>query len=397
MSFASFGIGVGAFAKGLQGGMNLGRQINQARDEKEISDVRDQGIEDAKAGREADIDANIERTGLDDRSDFMGDVTTGYKVGDTTYSSPDEAREPASQGVDSVMDRFMRDTAPKVAETYASQGNFEKAEGWNTWLRQRRSRSAIGEWSKAYMAARNGDWDSAASGFGEYYTNYIDDNVDYLGHEVERDGDGNVTGFQIRLLDNDAGDERTMNLSTEDLVDLGVAHNPQTLFELEMQRSVKADEARLETAQDIAKANRDFGFDARLEGIKQTGRLERDQYQADLDAQESNRDVQNKIRMLRDSGYSQQFIDQMMPAIIGIGEYKKQAPPEEVARMIHQERLSASGPYGSYARMSPEEQRELIEKDIEMFYEIGDSYGNRNRAEGSGQSSPAFNGLWYKP
>lgn len=403
MSFANFGIGVGAFAKGLQGGMQLGRQIKDVRNERQIEDVRTEGLNAAREGYNKDVKANIEQTGMDDRVDFMGDVTTGYKVGDTTYGSEDAARPAAEKGVDSVMDRFMRDAAPRISEAYVGQGNIEKAEAWNNWVKDRRSQQAIGEWSKSYMAAKSGDWDGAAQGFGDYYTNYIDDGVDFMGHETVEDEQGNVTGFEFSLLDKESGEERTMNMSTSELVDLGAANNPQMLFELSMQRQTAADTARLENAQEIAADRRQFGNQAALEGIKQGGRLERDRYQSDLEARQNDREVNEKISMLEGAGYDRAFIDSMMPAILGIGEYKKQAPPEEVARMIHQERLKASGPYGGYGRMSPEEQRELVEQDMQMFYDIGDTYGSRNRDTGGGNSgrgsqpSPASSGLWYNP
>lgn len=401
MSFANFGIGVGAFTQGMRNGMQLGEQINQVRDRKEIRDVREQGLATAQQEREAEIDGNIEQTGLDGRSDFMGEMTTGYKVGDRTYGDQGEARERASQGVAGVMDRFMTDTAPKIRQRYLAQGDVEKAELWDQWVEDRQGKQAIADWSKSFMAARSGDWQSAAEGFGEYYTRHIDDGVDYRGAELIKDDAGQVTGFEIELFDRDTDESRSMRLATDELVDMGMAHNPQKLFDMAYQQQATANEARLENANDIAESQRDYLNKMGLESFKQEGRQALATHKSQLDAQEADAEVQDKIVRLERAGYDQDFINDMMPAILGIGEYQKQAPPEEVARLLHQKRLESSSPYaaGSYAKMSAEEQREIINADLAMFKEIGDTYSRQRRSSrGDGSTgTPSSVPGWYNP
>lgn len=88
-----------------------------------------------------------------------------------------------------------------------------------------------------------------------------------------------------------------------------------------------------------------------------------------LDAANSStkfrREVNAKVDALRTAGYSDEFINGAMPGIIGVGDYKKMTSPEEARRLAHSDRMK-NDPV--YARKSGAEQSKMLDQDMTTIY-----------------------------
>lgn len=83
-----------------------------------------------------------------------------------------------------------------------------------------------------------------------------------------------------------------------------------------------------------------------------------------MDAANRQTAVDAKSEALRRAGYSEEFVRESLPALLGINSNKKAAAPEEVRRMLHQARLNDY----SYQRKKPEEQAQIIQQDMSLIY-----------------------------
>ena len=275
MSFANFGIGLGAFAQGIGNGLKLGREIRDVRDENKVRRATQEGLAGARSQRDRDVNSRIERLGLDGQQGFMGQTTTGYKVGDKTFGSEQEARSEAEKGVGTVMDYFMSSAAPKIGETYISQGRPELAQQWGEWVQNTNSQRGIQHWARALRSGQMGDMDGFASALADAYNSpgYMDDGVSVKGNTILDDGG-------IEMTFERDGKEFTQRFDgSEDLVQAGIGLlSPQAAFEASLKQTQAAAEARNKAAQDQNK----FQRDVQMEGFKQQGRQELEATKAEL-------------------------------------------------------------------------------------------------------------------
>jgi hypothetical protein len=303
-----------------------------------------------------------------------------FSVGDRQFNTREEAEAFARTRVPSVMDFMAKTLVPKMQETYLAQGDVEKAEAWTQWAEQRQSKRAMSEWASAWRAASMGNIEKAADHVFNLYKTY-DDGITPLSKEVVKDKDGNITGFNVKLKVDETGEERTQFIDQKALTEMGLAAlSPPQMFEQQFKRQQEADQAAAAQRAELAKEGR-----AEAREIAKEGRAEaRDNRKASRDqgyaleklsiteqlrqsgaSQKVQEEVNAKVGVLRRAGYSDQFINEALPSILGLGEYKKGASPEEARRMIYQERIKDT--YG-FARKSPEEQKAMIERDMEIIY-----------------------------
>lgn len=275
MSFANFGIGLGAFTQGLSGGMQMGTQLRELKNQGDIRRQAQSGIADARQAREAAIDGRIERTGLDGRDDFMGNVTTGYQVDGKEFNNPQQARGQAEKGVDGVIDYFMRDAAPKIAEAYIGQGNIEKADAWNSWIQERNTQQGMAHWAKAMRSAQMGDTEGFVSALEKAYNTpgYLDDGVTVKGHEIGEDGAITMT------FERDGKEFNQTFRNSEDITQAGIGLlSPQVAFEMSQAQAQSAAEARAKAGTEELKHRRGL----EMEAVRQDGRIDLERVKADL-------------------------------------------------------------------------------------------------------------------
>lgn len=294
--------------------------------------------------------------------------------------TPEEARKLAEKKVPSVMEFFQKKSVPKIAELYLAQGNVEKAEAWTKWAEQADSKRLMATWAKAWRATQTGDMEGAADHLFELYKRY-DDGVTPLSKEVVKDKDGNITGFNVKLRDDDTGEERSAFIDRDQLLDMGLAAlSPAQQFETVWKRKEARDKAAAEAAAEVGKIklqtqkellveDAKARVQAELDRTQHSYNLERDEKKATLDANleagRFERELAAKTDALRKAGYSEEFVKGMLPDIIGANQYKRATSPEEARRLAFSDRMKNDP---SFARMPPAKQREIIEKDMSLIY-----------------------------
>ena len=359
MSFANFGIGLGAFSQGLNTGLQTGQQLAQIRDQGQIRRQAKQGIESARQAREGDINARIGQQGLDGAQGFMGEMTTGYEVDGQQFGSPEAARGKAEQGMGSVMDYFMRDAAPKIGETFLAQGDIEKAEAWNQWISDSQTRRGMEHWSRALRAAQMGDNKGFVDAITQAYNSpgYADDGLTVKSHRIN-DG-GSIT----MIFERDGEEFEQTFENTEDLQQMAIGLlSPNNAFEITRAQAQSAAEARSKAAQEDLKFQRELYRDEAKHGQS----LEQDTHRSNLRQMENTEGLRQKANeaaaVLREWGYSDSEISAMIPRIIGSDSNRQQISDRDL-RLRIVESFSGDRRFGS---LTPEQQEQRINEMVEL-------------------------------
>lgn len=417
MNWGGFAAGL---AQGFNNGVSMGKTFNELNKQRKLEDIRTKGLEEAKGMQQAAAADLVKEVGVaapaapetvtpDTRNVLperkVASVEVGampeiaaqtgvapakrFAVGDQTFNTRDDAMAAATKKAPSVMDFMSKTLVPRMQEAYMAQGNVEQAEAWGKWAEERQGKKAMTEWAGAWRAAQLGNLEKAADHVFNLYKTY-DDGITPLSKEAVKDNDGNVTGFNVKLKVDDTGEERTQFIDRKALTDMGLsALSPPKMFEMQFKRQQEADKQRAEIAGEIAKEGRAEAREIAKEGraqqyeIAKEGRgeaidtrkaarnqnyeLEKLGIQKQLEAagatSKTKQEANAKMDFLRGAGYSEEFIRDAMPGILGIGDYKKRTAPEEVRRMLLQERLKDV--YG-FGKKTPEEQKAIIDNDVKL-------------------------------
>lgn len=305
--------------------------------------------------------------------------------------SQEDARKIAEGRAPSVMEFFQKQGVPKVAEAFLAQGNIQMADAWTKWAEESEGKRTMKTWAKAWSATQRGDLEGAADHVFELYKNYSDGSTP-VSKETVKDKAGNVTGFNVKLRDEKTGEERSTFVDRDQLLNMGLsALSPPEMFKAAYAQKESADKAKaaaqakageiqMQTAKEIAVERARQGGRVELEGIKtqnettRDGRLhennlERDVQKGSIDAQNQRNKVQQeldaKVGALAKAGYSEEFIKNALPDILGVNQYKKTTSPEEAKRLAFSDRMKNDPSFG---RKTPEQQRVLIENDMSLIY-----------------------------
>lgn len=391
MSFANLGIGINAFAQGLNSGIDAGTKISGLVKQGQMRRAREEGMADAKAARSSAIDSLIQTGAAPNADNTM--TTPTYNVGDQSFADQGSARKAAESQVGSLDEFYQKVAAPKIYERYL-EIDPEKAQAWKAWNDQEQVKSGQKHWAQAIMKANMGDFDGFGKSLVKAYNTrgYLDDGTEVKDWKTLKDADGNVTGALLTFKGPDGKEfSQTVN-GMEDAYRMGAQLlAPEQVFNLGWQEIQAAKKAQIAAHQEGVKQQ----GRVQLEGVRQQGRqavqtqrdnaaMDRVQTKAQMDEAAANRKAEAKVQALRKAGYSDDFIKQSMPAILGLGDYKKAAPPEEVRRMLHQARL---GDF-QYQRKTPEEQAKIIDQDVALINEAGATPNPMSRGI-QGQGAPA--------
>lgn len=284
MSFANFGIGVGALAQGLSTGMDIGQKFNKVRDQKQIRDAMKGGMENAKAAREKAVGERIS-VGSASNADNTATVPT-FNVDGVDYADEKQARGAADKAVGSVMDFFYQNEAPRVAELYASQGDIQTAETWNKWIKDKNVQKGFEFGVRAFQSAQTGDDEGAVKNMIKMYNQpgYFEDGRKATGYELIKNKSGETTGYAITVKGAD-GKEQVLNVNKgEDMLNaVQRLADPQAVFKQGLAEIQSAREARLamakgelDHARNLEVAQVKANSAAGMENLRQSNRLERD-------------------------------------------------------------------------------------------------------------------------
>lgn len=322
------------------------------------------------------------------------------------YETREQAMAAANKSVPSTMDYFMKNAVPKIAEQYMVNGDPATAKAWSDYAESHNGKRAIKDWAAAYSAP---DFDTAVSRFGKYYTDHINDGVDYAGHTMRVKEDGSQVAI-VQLKDKATGKTSEMELTREKMLALGGQNNPQHLFETEMARQREAEKLKLQAglkAQERRENNQDKltieGFkqdridkregikqknDADMEKLRQDRMDQREKLKSDLGIKEAGgrkqAQIDTSIDALIAAGKTKEEIEALMPAIIGIGEHKKTTDPVERRALITSD-LMKNDP--KFARGSKEEQNKRIDEMMGLIYGGSDQPAQTGKT--TGQPTPA--------
>ena len=294
--------------------------------------------------------------------------TGKFTVNGESFDTREQAQAAAEKAAPTASELFMKNAVPKIAQQYLANGDPATAKAWQDYADSQNGKRAMKDWAAAYTSP---DFDTALTRFGKYYTDHINDGVDYTGHEIVTKSDGTQVGV-VTLKDRATGKEQKMEMTRESILQLGAANNPQALFEQERQKQAAADKIKLE-AQIKAQQRKEDNKDKRdLEAFKQSLIAAREKSRDEaLDARESkklNARIDTQVDALRDAGYSDDEIRGMMPTIVGAGDHKKTTDPTERRALVASD-LMKNDP--KFARMTPDEQRKKIDDVMSVIYDKG--------------------------
>lgn len=386
MSFANFGIGIGAFAQGLQGGIQLGKQIKSEIQQNKIDKAKEEGMKAAKEARNTAIDSLVQTGGAPNAENTMTVPT--YQVGDKTYADQGSARKAAESQVGDISEFYNKVAAPKIYEQML-EIDPEKAAAWKEFTDSQGFKAGMRHWSTAVARAHAGDFEGAGNALLKAYNarGYLDDGTTATAFTPNKDEQGNIHGATITFKGPDGKEYQQSFNGTDDLLKVGVGMlAPEKVFDFYHQERT----ARLKAEAEVGKENRKFQRDVYL-GDRKAAQAKELQSQRDdsamqrtvtgkqMDAATKSDQYTKKVDALRSAGYTPEWINQNMPAIMGIGEYKKAAAPEEVRRMLHQARL---GDY-TYARKPAAEQQKILDADMQLI-----GVGQQQRSPMAGGIAP---------
>lgn len=291
-----------------------------------------------------------------------------FTVGGKGYATREAARKAAEKNAPGVMEFMSKTMVPRMQQAYLEQGNVEMADAWGKWAEEKDNKAAMKEWASAYRAATSGNFEKAADHVFNLYKRY-DDGITPMSKETVKDKDGNITGFNVRLKNDKSGEEYSQFIDKKALTEMGLAAlAPPQMFEMQFKRQQQADTAAAEAAKD----ERNFSQQKELKGIEHGNALEKMSIEKQLDAANATNkvklEVKAKVDALKGAGYSEEFINGVLPGIIGVGEYKRATAPEEARRLAHSDRMKSDP---MYSRKSADEQKVILDKDMAIIYAGG--------------------------
>lgn len=294
-----------------------------------------------------------------------------FVVGNKRFATREEAQAEADKRV-APIDNFVTDNIlKKQQQFYIGQGEVEKADQLGKYMESQRGQRAVKTYGKAMTALMSGDIDNGVKHLGEYYNQNVDDGVDFTGHSITPDGN-----IAITLRKKDGGGESQMVMSKRDLLMLGFAHDPVKLQAQLLDAQTAKDKSANEMAKEDRAAKREDYRDKRnfeqqkeIKSLDQNNAIEKMTIEKQMDAANASakvkREVGAKVEALRSAGYSDDFINGVLPGIIGVGEYKKATSPEEARRLAFGDRMKADVTFGNKPAA---EQQKIIDQDMKLIY-----------------------------
>lgn len=303
-----------------------------------------------------------------------------------------QTREIAQAGAGSEREAIDKAVSARMRDYYINKGDLETADKWDQYAETREAKRQINNFGKALRSASVGDH----AGVIKHITPVLEENFGQ-GFKIQntspvKDKEGNVTGYNFEVRNTRTGEVTQNNLTNEGLYQVAMTMgSPQQGFDRWMKAkqdaatakakaTEKAGEIKMQTAKEIAVEQARQGGRVQLEGVKAQNQgardsrqhennLERDVQKGQIDSQNQRNKVQQeldaKVGALQKAGYSEEFIKNALPDILGVNQYKKTTSPEEAKRLAMSDRMKSDP---SFARKSPEQQRQIIEQDMSLIY-----------------------------
>jgi len=282
----------------------------------------------------------------------------GFYVGGQRFDTREQARAAAGKSAPSASDMFMKNAVPKIAAEYLAQGDPAKAKAWEDYAESQNGKRAMKDWASAYTAP---DMDTAVAKFGKYYTDHINDGVDYTGHKLLTKADGTQVAV-VTLKDKNTGKSTEMELTRQTMLQMGGANNPQKLFENAQAEQAAASKMGAERA--IKREDRAYNRDTEL--IKREASDKREATRLAAQAErDAARDERTAVR--EDKRGEQRANEIELKARLDAEnqrKYKATTDPIERRAIIHSDAMKNDT---KYQRMTTEERTIYLDKSLESI------------------------------
>lgn len=327
---AGFGIGFGAFAQGLTGGLQAGLKLGKQFKEAKTRNATEGAIKEAKADYDKDIADKVltqagQQPGIGEPFDAEG--------------AAKKAREE-----NPFMDFLYQKKLPQITGALVEAGDLDGAEKWRKWGADAKERKFMEGFGKVL-----GGW-AAGRSSGDY-TPFADQAVKLLNggnyglsaksYDFVKDGDGNTTGLTFHLKDKDGKTfDHTFNSIDEAAQFISAQASPTSRFK----QWQSEQEAAIKLKTEQGKAAIGLGKDVALEGVKQKGRLELQDRKADDDLRRDAvkaksgtiKDQQTDeyvMGLLKTRGFGDEEVNRYV-AQKYLGGYRKGKSPQEFAQQL---------------------------------------------------------------
>jgi hypothetical protein len=374
----------GGLIRGISDGIGLGTQMIGAYqklqdfgDKQDVKNVMAKGLADSKQASSDDIAANSQ-VGSKANADNTMTMPTYDDTRGNSYASADDQAKAAKKNAPLPEDFYLRDVVPKIKETYISQGNQAGADAWDKWAQDKQAQAGMKSWTQALRSAQVGDFKGYADHMVKAYNTpgYYDDGLHAEGYDLVKDKDGNTTGLTLKMKNKETGEQFVQTIhGQDDMVQAGIGLlEPANAFKTTMARVDAQNAAKAKAGLEVTKTNNDMLRDnnkavvqgqvaSKLEDQKAGNQLNLQATGKQLDVQNAGAALNNKVEVLKKAGYDEKFIKDALPQILGIGQYKKPADPQETRRMLFQARLSDF----NFTRKTPQQQAAQIEQDMQLI------------------------------
>ena len=337
-----------------------------------------------------------------------------FVVGGKGYATREEARAAAEKDTPDEMHFFRKKAIPNIQKKMIELGYLDDAERLGDWAEKQENQEYARNWMKADQYARAGDIKNAGKYFAKLYGKF-DDGISLVGEPEEmKDEGGNITGFKINLR-NSEGKEFSQVVTPQDIMTRGSAMlSPIEKFKLDYARQQEADKMAAQSKLDIAKEQRALQIDnykaardniyakglKKVENQYQTERDIRQQENAiekltiekQLDAANAStkvrREVGAKVDALRGAGYGDDFINGVLPSLLGVGEYKKAMSPEDAKLKIRGELMANDR---AFQKMTEQERAAEVGRVMEFVY---GKPGNAAAPRSAAPTGPSYPPVW---
>lgn len=389
MSF-NFGAGVSGLARGISDGITLGRQLREVYDDRRMRKARSEGLEAAKAAREADIGAKTNEfdvaadpaagardisalqqsmqpaqapaqqqnpnglLGLPKNSGMtQPEVTLPVNAAETAglpkMESPRKSREQAIKEVGAIEEYYQRVAAPKIYESYL-EIDPEKAEAFRTWNDDVQVKRGQKLWARALRDGAMGNFDGFAKNLVKAYNTagYYEDGTVAEGAQIIKEKDGTASGIRINIRGADGKRDSIVVNGMEEAMNMGINFlAPNETFEKGWGYLKEARTADREAAKTAAQ-----------------------QQQRINEALLNDRLATNRGLLLKEYELQGQVA---RDAAKGGGDdtrnpYRQAASPQDVRLRLHEKAMQD----GNYRRMSSEQKAQFLDEQTRVVLKMLD-------------------------
>lgn len=348
---ANFGIGLGAFLNGVANGAQVMSNIQDNWSKKE---VRDMQVADLKQAR-------------DDKQQLRGIYTQGAK---------DAAANTDGQ-LDNMVNYFSQNVVPKAVQHYLSTGDIDKANALQKWGSDANVLQGAKYGAGMMRAAAMKDLDGVGQYMLKAYNQpgYFEDGNTATGYNVLKNDKGEPTGLEITLKGADGKESKHTFNSVDEVYKVAQTFgNPLTVFNTGMQAWQQQQQQAAKTQAELAKEGREWKRTLAGKELDQQYKLEGQNNEAQLKAaaeaekrrtggdSKKVQDAEAVAGFLKSQGYSDEYIRQNAPALVGIQNQSRSMS----ARIQDVIKLQTENSR-EFRKLTPDQQVQEARKFIDMI------------------------------